>query len=269
MLDFHNLSALFASLLSVKLVPALIVLIICLLVKKLVMRMVSKAIELSKIDITLKKFAMSIINVLLYILAAIIIADTLGISVTSLVAVLSVAGLAVSLAVQGTLSNLVGGVMLLVSKPFVVGDYIEAGSVSGTVNQVGLIYTDILTVDNKTIHIPNNEISAGKIINYTAMDKRRVEINISASYDDDIDKVKTAILKAAEKSTEILSDPPVFVNVSAYNDSSIEYVFRAWVPTGDYWNVHFRLLEDIKKQFDASGVSMSYPHMNVHVIENK
>lgn len=248
-----------------KLLPALLVLVICLVVIKILMSLVCKALEKSKIERTLHTFLRSSVHILLYVLTAIIVADKLMIPVTSLIAVLSVAGLAVSLAVQGTLSNIAGGIMILVSTPFVVGDYVEAGGVGGTVSEIGLSYTKIMTADNKTVFAPNSDIAAAKIINYTKAGKRRVDITVGASYDCPVATVKKALLAAAARHDEIYSEPAVFVNVFEYKEHCINYVLRAWVPTAAYWDVYYALLEEIKEEFDTNSVEMTYPHVNVHI----
>jgi len=250
------------------LVPAVIVLIICLFIIRLVMKIFNKMLERSPIEKSLHAFLSSTVRIALYILTALVVADKLGIPITSLVAALSVVGLAVSLAVQGSLSNLAGGIMVLVSKPFVVGDYVEAGGVSGTVSEIGLAYTKIVTPDNKVIHCPNSEISATKIINYTSEDSRRVDIKVSASYGAAIDDVKSALISCAEKHRAVMApNQEPFAAVSEYKDSCIEYVLRVWVKTDKYWDVYFELLQQIKKKFDQEGIEMTYPHMNVHILD--
>lgn len=248
-----------------KLLPALLVLLICLVGVKVLMGLFTRALAKSKVDKTLHTFLRSAVHILLYLLTALIVADQLGIPVTSLIAALSVAGLAISLAVQGALSNIAGGIMILLTKPFVAGDYVEAGSVSGTVDEIGLSYTKFLTPDNKTVFAPNSDVAAAKIINYTNAAQRRLEIKVNASYDSPTESVKKALFAAAARHEEICAEPPVFTGISDYKDSSIEYVLRAWVPTADYWTVYFALMEEIREEFEKGAVQMSYPHMNVHL----
>ena len=243
---------------------AIIIFIISFILIKTLMKFVGKMLEKSHIEKTLHSFIKSCLKILLYALAIIISADSLGIPITSLVAVFSVAGLAVSLAVQGTLSNLASGITILISKPFKVNDFIEIADVSGFVNEIGLIYTKLLTIDNKVIFLPNSEISTTKITNYTAQALRRIDTTISASYDCGIDDVKSAIQEAIAEIPEFLKNPEPFVNVWSYGESSIEYVIRAWVKTGDYWPAYFKLLENIKHSFDRNGIEMTYNHLNIH-----
>jgi len=250
------------------LLPAIIVLGICLLLIKLAMNIVNKMLERSHIEKSLHTFLKTAVRIALYTLTALIVADKLGIPITSLVAALSIFGLAISLAVQNSLSNLAGGIMLLVSKPFVVGDYVEAGGVSGTVSEIGLAYTKIVTVDNKVIHCPNSEISAAKIINYTLEKSRRVDISIGASYDAPVKDVIAALLSCAAKHGAVMTpDKEPFAAVTEYMDSCIQYTLRVWVNTEAYWDVYFALLQQIKEEFDARSIEMTYPHMNVHIVQ--
>lgn len=247
--------------------PALLVLIFCLVAKKILMRFFDRGVSMLKIDSTLIHFLRSTVNVGLYLLIVLIVADKLGIPMASLIAVLSVAGLSISLAVQGTLSNLAGGIMILLSKPFLAGDYIEAGEIGGTVRQIGLVYTKLATIDNKLINVPNGDIAAAKIINYSTEPNRRIDINFGASYDAPIASVKAALLSAAERFPAILSDPAPFANVLEYHDSQVIYTLRVWVNNADFWPTKFALLEAVREEFDRHDVTMSYPHLNVHLVE--
>lgn len=267
--DFSSITAAgFGTFALAKVFPAIIVLVICLAAIKIIMRFFDQFLQNSPIERSLHAFLHSAAKIGLYFLTVLIVADKLGISVTSLIALLSVLGLAVSLAVQGTLSNLAGGIMILIAKPFKVGDFVEAGSVSGNVEETGLIYTKIITVDNKTVFCPNSDISASRIINYTAKGSRRIEIKVGASYDCAVNDVKSAIEKSARRfANDIIEGSELFVNVSEYKDSCIEYLLRVWVPTERYWDVYFGITEALKAEFDAAGIEMTYPHMNVHIVE--
>ena len=237
------------------LLPALVVLVVCLVLIKVIMNIVDRVLARSHIKIAL------------YTLTALIVADKLGIPITSLVAALSVLGLAVSLAVQNSLSNLAGGIMVLVTKPFIVGDFVEAGGVSGTVSEIGLAYTKIVTVDNKVIHCPNSEISATKIVNYTFEKARRVDISIGASYNAPVKEVIAALLNCAAKHEDVMtSGKEPFAAVTEYMDSCIQYTLRVWVNTDAYWDVYFALLQEVKEEFDARSIEMTYPHVNVHMM---
>lgn len=249
-----------------KLCYAVVVFLICLLIIKIIMRVVNRALNKANIEKGLHKFVKSSVKIILLFLAIIIAADILGIPITSLVALFSVLGLAISLAVQSTLANLANGIMILLTKPFHTGDYIEAAGVSGTVNEIQLVYTKLKTADNKVIYVPNNEITSSKIVNYTREDSRRAEIKVTASYECKTEDVKNAIKEAMKKSESmILKDPEPFIRISAYRDSDIEYTVRVWAKQADYWTVYFDLLENIRESFEKNNVKRTYNNLNVYV----
>lgn len=241
----------------------------CMVVMKVILKLTDRAFIRLEMEKSLHTFIHAALRVILWLITVCIVLDYIGVPMTSLVAVLGVIGLAVSLAIQGTLSNLAGGIQVLVSKPFKAGDYVEAGGVSGTVKEVGLAYTKLSTIDNKVISVPNGQISSEKIINYTTAEQRRVDLNFDASYDADCDQVIAAIRKVIESHPKALSTPEPFVRVSAFQDSSIRYTVRVWCTTEDYWDLYYDLLEQVKKAFDRHGIEMTYPHLNVHVMERK
>lgn len=256
----HNFSWLQAAVLVCLLVA-------CVAAVKILLKLADKAMDRARIDRGVHTFLHSGLKVILWLVALCVLLGYLGVPMTSLVALLSVLGLAVSLAVQGTLSNLAGGIMLLTARPFLAGDFVEAGGVSGTVQEVGLVYTKLSTPDNKVVYVPNGDISAKTIVNYTAEDKRRVELKFSVSYDAPAEKVKEAIGRAMAEHPLVLRDEERTARVNAYGDSSIEYLMRCWCATGDYWTVYFDLNETVKTELDRAGVEMSYPHVNVHMVE--
>ncbi len=245
---------------------AILLFIVCAIVIKMLMKVISKALEKTKLDKGVHRIIKSTTRILLYFIAILMIADKVGIDVTSLIAVLSVAGLAISLAVQGVLSNLAIGLVILLTRTFKPGDYIEAGSVSGTATEIGMIYTKLVTPDKKVINVPNSQICASTIINYTAASTRRIEWKFEADYDCKIKDVKDAILQVLTNKDKILQEPAPFVNVSAYKESSIEYVARVWVKNADYWDVYFEVMEEVKDSFDKNGIIMTFNHLNVHMI---
>jgi len=248
-------------------IKVLFTILVCLVAVKVITNILGRMLSKSRLEHTLSNFIGSILKVVLYFIAILIVLSTLGVDVTSLVALLSVAGLAVSLALQNTLSNLAGGIQLLVTKPFVAGDFVEAGANSGKVEQVGLAYTTLITADNKVVHVPNSDIAADRIINYNVRGTRRVELKVTASYDAPIQTVKDAIGRLIAADGRIHADPAPFVRVSNYGSSSIEYTIRVWCEAGDYWGVYFDLMDAMKPAFDAAGVEMTYDHLNVHVVE--
>ena len=242
----------------------LIGLIVIRLVMKIVDRMLDKAKNLS----SLRVYIRSVVRILLYFLLVLTVAPAFGINVTSLIALLSVAGLAVSLALQNTLSNLAGGIMVLLSKPFEVGDFVESEGITGTVAGVDLAYTTIVTVDNKEVFVPNSHISAAKIVNYNRLGKRRVDLNFTASYDAPTATVKKAIAEVVEaQGNLILNDPAPAILLSEYQASSIQYTVRVWVDAADYWTVYGNINEGVRESFNRNGVEMTYEHVNVHLVK--
>ncbi len=253
-----------------KILAAVITFVICYLVIKVIFSLLSKVIDKTSLDIALKRYIKTGIKIILWFVTAIITVDALGVSTTSFVAAFSVVGLAASLAVQDSLSNLASGFMLLVTKPFKIGDFVEIDGVTGTVNIISLIHTKLLTADNKMVYVPNGKVISAKIVNYTTEAQRRVDIEISASYDAPISTVREALLKAVEK-TELFEETPEkpFAAVLSYDDSSIRYVVKAWTMTDKYWQAYYALNEEIKTEFDEYGIEMTYNHINVHMIEDK
>lgn len=238
-----------------------------LVIIRLLMRIVDRLLDRAKSVVDIRIYIRSAIHVFLWFLLALVVAGSLGADVSSVIAMLSVAGLAVSLALQNTLSNLAGGLMILVTKPFEVGDYIDADGTAGTVSEIGLAYTKLTTPDSKRISVPNSQMSAAKIVNYTNEAGRRVDLIFSASYDAPTQAVKAAILEAVAAIPAVRRDPEPVVWISAYRDSAIDYVVRAWTSTEDYWDVYNRLMEEVRESFARHGVEMTYNHLNVHLLD--
>ncbi len=234
---------------------------------KILMKLVDRALDRAKNLASVRSYIRSAVRVLLWFLLILMAADALSIPVTSIIALLSVAGLAVSLALQNTLSNLAGGIMVLVSKPFVPGDYIETDGVSGTVAECGLAYTKLHTFDNKAVSIPNSQIAAAKIINYSSLGRRRLDLNFSASYDAPTQTVKAALREVVDSLPKILPDPAPEVHLLEYQSSSIQYTVRVWVRCEDYWELYFAIQEGVREAFSQNGVEMTYDHLNVHMVE--
>ncbi len=245
---------------------AVIIFVICYLVARLILGILKKALKKSSLDETLLQVINAAVKILLYAVILLIVVDSLGIPVTSLIAVFSVVGLAFSLAVQSFLTNCAGGLQLLVTKPFEVGDYIELGDESGTVQAIGFVYTRLQTADNKIVYVPNSEISAGKITNYTAEPNRRVELHITASYEDRVENVKEAIYLCIDRLPMFLDTPEPFVGIHTFQDSRIEYVVRAWVETENYWDGYFALQEEIYQEFSLRGIDMAYDRVDVRIV---
>jgi len=265
---FENLSKVKIGDMSLgNLLNAVVIFVVCFIVIKLLKKAIVRVLGKSRIDESLKSFLGSVLSAALWAIAIIIIADSLGIPVTSLVAVLSVAGLALSLSIQGLLTNLFSGVTILLTRPFGVSDFVDIGGNSGTVRSIGLFYTVLCTVDNKLVHVPNGDITSAKLVNYSSEPLRRVDLNITASYDCATESVRTALLDAAAKTGTALTDPAPFAAINAYNASNIEYTFRVWCKGEDYWTTYFALNENVRESFKAHGIEMTYDHLNVHVSE--
>ena len=267
--DFNSIKAFFADFALEKLLSAVVIAVICLVVIRLLMKIVDRVLSRAEhIDGTIKKMIRTVLKVLFLFVGVIIILGCLGVPVTSLVAVLSVVGLAVSLAVQNFLSNVAGGLQMVASKPFKEGDFVEAGGCSGTVVEVGLFYTKLNSADNKLVQIPNSAIVSSNIINYSSEDKRRVEILVTASYDAPCEKVMEVLRRLVGEHPLTLATPEPVIHVKEYQDSAIQYVVRAWCANEDYWTVYFDLMDAIKPAFDGAGIEMTYPHVNVHMVES-
>lgn len=236
------------------------------IIAKLIIAIADKAIAKLRIEKTLLRFFRSVIRVIVYFIWILVVAQEANFDAKYIVALASVLSAAFALAAQGSLSNLFGGILLLMSKPFLVGDYVIAGGIEGTVLEIGLLNTQINTADNKRVSVPNSTISGATITNCSTEGKRRVDLEFSASYDAPVDLVKRAVMEAVSELDKVLNEPtPPFVRISEYRDSSIVYAVRVWCLTADYWDVHFDLLEKVKEAFDRNGVEMSYNHMILHM----
>ena len=246
-------------------IAALIIILIVLV--KLLIKLSERLIERSRIDKSLHGFLRTSIRIVLYFLAATIVAGSLHVDVTSLIAVLSVAGLAVSLALQGALSNLASGLVILTTRPLQVGDYVSVGDCEGFVEEISMTYTKLAAYDRRKIFIPNSTVTSSNVVNYTLEGRRRVELTVTASYGSDMDTVKRALQEAVDAVPGFYDDPPVFIHVTAYQESAVAYTVRAWCSNDDYWDNYYGLLEEIKRSFDRNGVEMTYPHLNVHMVD--
>jgi len=247
-----------------KAVPAVLILVVGLLIIRIIMTIVKKLLDKTKLEKAAHGLVKSVARVVLYVLLGLIVADSLGIDVTSIVALASVLTLAVSLSVQNALTNVIGGFTLLYTKPFAIGDFVEVAGKSGTVMTIGLTYTKLATADNKIISIPNSAVVAAEIINYTVSGTRRVDVEISASYTAPLELVLEALREAGAVDT-VLQDHTPFAAVKNYGDSAVNYILQVWCKTEDYWTTLFTVNEKVKAVFDAKGIEMTYPHLNVHL----
>lgn len=241
----------------------LIIFFICHVVIKCVMGPIRKVLDKFIPDVTLRHFMTAIVRVALNFVGVCVVAESVGIPIASLLAVLGMLGLAVSLSVQGALANLANGILLLITAPFKVGHYVSISGVEGTVKEINMLCTKLVTVDNKLIIIPNSEAAGGKITNYSSEPLRRVDIEVKAGYNNDTQVVLKALNAAVAKTPKVLQDPAPFVKLVGYNEYSISYTVRTWCNSADYWDVYFTLLENIGAEKDAAGVKGGVPGMNV------
>ena len=254
-----------AASLGLKIVESLIILIVGFKLIKWLKKWIKETPKLDKLDSGLRSFLVSFSSIVLYIVLIITIAMVLGVPVTSFITILASCGVAIGLALQGSLSNFAGGLMILFFKPFKIGDYIEAGGESGTVAEISVVYTVLLTPDNKRITIPNGTLTNSVIENYSAEETRRVDLTFNTAYNCDIDKVTDIITEIVENHPLALKDPEPFVRLSAHGESSLTYTVRIWVKSEDYWDVNFDVIESVKKAFDEKGIEIPYPQLDVHV----
>ena len=230
-----------------------------------IVRLIDVAMEHRKVDVSLRSFTRNTVRVIFSLILVLIVVQTLGVNVTSLIAVFSAATLAIGMALSGTAQNFAGGVMILVMKPYRVGDYISAQGQSGTVREIKLFSTVITTSDNQTIYIPNNAIATAIIDNYSTAEQRRVDWTVGISYGDDVDVARRVILGMLASDARIQKEPAAVVRVAALADSSVNLTVRAWVANADYWDVFFEYNERFYKELPAAGINFPFPQMDVHV----
>ncbi len=238
---------------------------LCYLAKRLLCLSLQKILERAKMEIGMQRFLLAGVNGLLWLSLLLIVAASVGIAITPLLAAFSVVGLALSLAIQGSLSNLAGGINILGSKPFVVGDFVEVDGQSGNVETVGMINTTLITVDKRRVIVPNSLVSASRIVNYSAEPERRVDVNFTASYDAPIAAVQEAVLALALKDPRVLPEPAAEVVVKDYGDSAIAYSLRVFCTQEDFWALYYDLMQKLLPALTEAGIEMTYPHVNVHI----
>lgn len=254
--------------LGIKILVALVVLFVGSRLIKFVKKWIKTSPKFATVDVGARTFLSSFLGIALNIFLFISIAMILGIPTTSFITALASCGVAIGLALQGALSNLAGGIMLLVFKPFKVNDYIVTTTASGTVSSVSIMYTTLKTPDNKVITIPNGNLTNSVIENYSVSEERRVDFVFTTDYSCDIEKVKTILIDTVKKHEKVLLDPAPFARLSNHGESSLEYTVRVWCKAEDYWDVKFDLTEEVKKAFDENSISIPYPQMDIH-IDNK
>ena len=254
---------------SVKLIAAILIFFIGKWLAGKLSRLITKLLEKNKVDVTLVNFLESIIYYTLLVVVIIAVAGQLGINTTSFLTIVGAAGLAIALALKDSLANFASGVMLIMFRPFRVGDFVNTGGVSGTVISIDLFNTILNTPDNQKVIVPNSAITSNVITNVTANDTRRVDLVIGIGYDDDIKKAKEVLQKVLHEEERVLDTPEANIAVSELADSSVNFVVRPWVKTSEYWNVYFGLTEKIKIAFDKEGISIPYPQQDVHMFNQQ
>lgn len=247
-----------------RLLPAMLILVAGILIVRITVKILNKAMAKSKLDKAVVSLIISVLRVILLLVIFLVAASALGIDVSGIVALASVLTLAVSLAVQDALTNLIGGFTLLNTKPFSIGDYVEVAGQGGTVQQVGLTYTKLLTPDRKTVSIPNSSVVAAQIVNYTVDGTRRVDITVNVAYNNDPEQVIAALKEAAAVPTA-LQEPVPYCAISAYNDSTMSYILQVWSTSADYWTTMHAINRNIRAVFKDQGIIMTYPHLNIHL----
>ena len=261
---FETVLAGLLTMLTASLIPAIAIVIVGIVIIKLVNKIVKTTLAKTKLEKAAHSLIISVVNAAMYIILGLIVATKLGIDVTSIVALASVLTLALSLALQNMVANVIGGFTILSTAPFHSGNYVEIAGQSGTVSEINMTYTKLVTPDGRLISIPNSAVVAAQIVNYSSEPIRRCEVVVSASYDSPVQEVIGALC-AAGTVDKALTDPSPVAYVTSYGDSAINYSLRIWCNNADYWTVFFAATENVKKIFDERGIVMTYPHLNVHL----
>jgi small conductance mechanosensitive channel len=249
---------------GLKILASILIFVVGKIVIKLLVKFLKKEKVLKGIDISAKSFIISAVRAALYILLAVTVIAILGVPMATIVAAVGSAGLAIGLALQGGLSNIAGGILIIIFKPFTVGDYITVSGESGTVEKIDIFYTTIVTADNKRIVLPNSIVSSSAVTDYSAKDTRRVDLTFSAGYESDIGKVNEILLATARAHELVLQDPEPFARLGEQGDSALIFYCRVWCKNADYWTVYFDLTEKVKEAFDRNGISIPYPQLDIH-----
>ena len=254
---------------GLKIIAAILIFVIGRWVAKLLQTVMEKTMQKAKVDSVLIPFTCNLVYTAMLVFVVIAALGQLGVQTTSFITVLGAAGLAVGLALQGSLSNFASGVLIIIFRPFKAGDYIEGGGVSGVVKAIHIFTTTLTTPDNKRVIVPNSKMMGDNIINYSAEGTRRIDLTASISYGDNIDTAKAALMDLLTKDPRVLKDPAPFVGVSAMAESSIDFTVRPWVKVADYWAVFFDLNEAIQKRIEAEGLTIPFPQRDVHIYNEK
>lgn len=249
------------------LIAAVVIFILGYILSKIIIAIMKKGMNRKTIDVTVSHFVFSLVKIVIYVLLAATVLTVLGVPITSIIAVMGTAGVAIGLALQDSLSNVAGGFTILFNKPFKIGDYIQTDGVEGTVEVINIWYTQILTFDKKTIFIPNGQLVDSKITNFTTSPTRRVDMVFSISYDADYKKAISVLKGIADNHPLVLKDPEPLIRLTAQSESSIDLAFRVWVNNSDYWTVFFDMNEAVKDRFDEEGIEIPYKQLDVHIRE--
>lgn len=247
-----------------KLLMAIVIWFIGLWIIKIALKGVKRGLEKGNYDVSLKKFLLNLLNWMFKIVLIVVVLGTVGIETTSFAAILAAAGLAIGLSLQGSLANFAGGILIMIFKPFKVGDTIQAQGELGTVKEIEIFTTKLKSPDNKEIIIPNGTLSNGNITNYTSHEMRRIDLSFGVAYDSDIKQTKELLMLQLTSHPKVLKEPAPVVSLNELADSSINFIARPWVKTDDYWNVYFDIMESTKEALDAAGIEIPYPH-NVQI----
>ncbi len=264
LLNFH-----IGSLTLEKVLVAVLIVLVGIIVSKIAVRIFKKILSKSTWDDNLQSVMVIIARFVAYALVVLIALDFLGIPMSSVLTVLSIVGLAVSLAIQDTLANVFSGMLLLAAKTFSSGDYVELNGLEGTVINVDLMNTHLRTADNKTVRIPNSDVQTSPIVNYSHEPTRRVELRVIVSYQNDTEAVKAALLRAANETEAVIDDPAPFAGLFAYKNNGIQYVLQAWTDSSTYWKAYYGMTENVRRVFQEDGIKMTYLHVNVHTDDNQ
>lgn len=265
---YTDMAIIYASEYGLKIIAAILIFVIGKWAVKKLTAISKSLMTKANVDKTLVEFSESLIYFALLLMVILASINALGINTTSFVAIFAAAGLAVGLALQGSLSNIGGAVLIIIFRPFQVGDFVEAGGATGTVEDINLFSTIIAPLDNRTIIVPNGAIVSGNITNFSKKPNRRVDHVFGIGYGDDLKLAKETLIQIMAEDDRILTEPAPFVGVGELGDNSVNFTFRAWVVTADYWDVHFDMLEKVKLTFDEKGISIPYPQMDVHVTKD-
>ena len=249
-------------------IAAVVIFIVGRFLIKLINRLVASILQRRHIEISVQTFLSSLVNIILTILLIITVIGALGVNTTSFAALIASAGVAIGMALSGNLQNFAGGLIILLFKPYRVGDFIDVCGVQGTVSAVQIFHTILLTPDNKAVYLPNGSTSSSTITNYSREDKRRIEWTFGIDYGEDVNRARTAILSVITADARILPDPAPFVAVGGLSDSSVDIIVRVWVPTEEYWNVYFDMHQRVYETFNEQKINLPYPQQTVHLVQD-